>query len=342
MFNYAPGMQYAVPNYSNQTNAIIDLVKGLVQRSDEKSQLGEEFNRLKGTPAPGGMGPGPNGSADPDAGSLKGTPPPSGMFGAGPNGSTDPDANLSVGDYIDKNTGDVKTAKAMRDMATNVVGVPADQAKGMSLGQLRGAVAAWHDQQKQQMQQAQMQDMASQAKQRDALASRAISQGGWYDQRAAAADAAAAAPAAPLQASYTEDPETGFRAMLYGKDAIPSGVNPAKVSKATAETIYDEQGNETGLTGIRDKNGKLMIQKLPPAAPTGVLKPVIDPTTNKPIPGFGMDATGKVHDFRSNLDKSLGTQATPDAAAAPAAAGKSGGSGKKGIYNPATGKVEWK
>lgn len=85
--------------------------------------------------------------------------------------------------------------------------------------------------------------------------------------------------------------------------------------------LHDEDNNPTGVKGIYDaKKGKFVQIKAPDS---GELKPVIDPNSKQPLLGFGRDAAGKIHDFRTVMQKTMGTPVSPGASpdtAAPAAA----------------------
>ncbi len=77
--------------------------------------------------------------------------------------------------------------------------------------------------------------------------------------------------------------------------------------------------NKTGM-GYRETNWSLpreqqLIQDRANVKPkpNSEFMPVIDPMTKQPVPGFGMDAEGKVHDFRSNIEKISGRKPEPGA-----------------------------
>jgi hypothetical protein len=74
---------------------------------------------------------------------------------------------------------------------------------------------------------------------------------------------------------------------------------------ANAVTQYDEDGNEIGLSIPNGKGGHTFKAN---KKVSGELMPVLDPVSKKPVRGFGMDSTGKVHDFRSTIDKAVGAE----------------------------------
>jgi hypothetical protein len=73
----------------------------------------------------------------------------------------------------------------------------------------------------------------------------------------------------------------------------------------SAQAITDEDGNVLGH-GVPNGKGGFTFLKPGKGAATGEMLPVTDPTTGEAIPGFGMDGSGKVHDFRSLLEKARG------------------------------------
>lgn len=123
-------------------------------------------------------------------------------------------------------------------------------------------------------------------------------------------------PGEKLNPTYTEDPVTGARALLYGKSAEPTGFNPAKAAP-TLMPQHDEEGNLVGWSQLDARGHATFIAN---KAGSGKLKTATDEAGN-PIPGYYVDPQGKLHDTRSALEKSLGTaKVAPDAkSAAPKA-----------------------
>lgn len=70
-------------------------------------------------------------------------------------------------------------------------------------------------------------------------------------------------------------------------------------------TDLSEEPVEVRPGVFRDARGNLRQFKEKTSA-DGSLLPVLDPLTKEPLKGFGMDATGKVHDFRSEVEKKVG------------------------------------
>lgn len=127
---------------------------------------------------------------------------------------------------------------------------------------------------------------------------------------------------------FEEDPVTGNRYARQGKSVLPSGINPAKQS-TTADEMYDADGTLIGHR-VPTGGGKFTFRPIKPAA-SGELLPVLDPTTRRPVPGLGMDAAGKVHDYRNIMQKSglgapasgpAGTQDNPHTPKTPSEAKK--------------------
>ena len=59
--------------------------------------------------------------------------------------------------------------------------------------------------------------------------------------------------------AFNEDPVSGHRYAVYGKQLLPSGVNPAKMP-ADAEAVLDPEGNILGY-GLRDPKGRLTMMR---------------------------------------------------------------------------------
>jgi len=141
----------------------------------------------------------------------------------------------------------------------------------------------------------------------------------------------AAGSGGPL--AFEEDPVTGQRFARQGRSVLPSGTNPDKLPKE-GEEIRDADGNLLGHN-VPTGGGKFAFRPLKASA-TGDLLPVLDPVTKQPVPGYGMDATGKVHDFRNIMQKAgFGEPAQPGAS--DAGRRKVGG---KLRFNIKTGKLE--
>lgn len=104
---------------------------------------------------------------------------------------------------------------------------------------------------------------------------------------------------APLR--FEEDPVTGARFGRLGRSVLPSGINPEKQSRE-AEELYDPEGQIIGHR-VPIGGGKFTFRPVKPVS-TGELLPVLDPVTKEAVPGMGMDATGKVHDYRNVQQKS--------------------------------------
>lgn len=106
-----------------------------------------------------------------------------------------------------------------------------------------------------------------------------------------------------LKNEFVEDEETGSRFFTRGKQTMPSGVNPKKLS-AQFEQAVDPEGNPTGMLIMRDSKGRPIIKDAPQTGGFR-LRPVHDAAGNV-IPGVGADSSGKVHDFRDEMTKKLG------------------------------------
>jgi hypothetical protein len=96
-----------------------------------------------------------------------------------------------------------------------------------------------------------------------------------------------------------------------------------------------------GLPGFRQFGSRAVPLR---TEHTGALRPVLDPVNGQAIPGFGMDAEGRVHDFRTQIQKAVGEERGGGALELPR--GKDGkidaGKLKKGqSYNSAKGVVTW-
>lgn len=104
----------------------------------------------------------------------------------------------------------------------------------------------------------------------------------------------------PEANSFVEDPVTGARFLTRGKQVLPSGENPALGGQA--QEVTDETGNVVGHT-VRAGN-RTVFQPLKGAV-DGQLRPVKDANGNI-LKGFGMDSTGKIHDFRTTMEKTSG------------------------------------
>lgn len=117
-------------------------------------------------------------------------------------------------------------------------------------------------------------------------------------------------------ATWRQDPITGRRFLQVGKQVLPSGDDPATAPQPVATDLPDKDGNPTGTQIVVDRKGGIKIVR--PQA-TGALQPVIDPISNLPIPGMGVDASGKYHDVRTLMDKLGMSTNAPAASVAPAA-----------------------
>jgi hypothetical protein len=114
----------------------------------------------------------------------------------------------------------------------------------------------------------------------------------------------------PENLAFGEDPITGTRFAQYGRSILPSGINPQKFATGSAIEILDDQGQPTGNLGVWTGRGVQVIKK--PKEATGEMKPAYDPEGNI-IPGVYVDANGKVHDLRSQIQKVRGVQTEPSA-----------------------------
>jgi len=130
-------------------------------------------------------------------------------------------------------------------------------------------------------------------------------------------DPNAAGASDALKPNYTEDPVTGARTLLYGKQAITTGFNPAK-SGASLTAQHDEDGNLVGWSQTNAKGQAVWI----PNKTGAKLKQATD-DNGQPVLGFYVDNGGKVIDARSAMQKTLGiTPAAPAKASAAGAANK--------------------
>jgi hypothetical protein len=147
---------------------------------------------------------------------------------------------------------------------------------------------------------------------------------------------AAGAAGADRPLAFDEDPVSGNRFARSGNSVLPSGVNPARAS-STAEELFDADGTVIGHR-VPIGGGRFTFRAAKPPA-SGELLPVIDPKTKKPIEGLGMDAAGKVHDYRNNMQK-LGAEEL--LGGAPAKGGKAAEEPgmKRYKFNPATGQLD--
>jgi hypothetical protein len=93
----------------------------------------------------------------------------------------------------------------------------------------------------------------------------------------------------------------GGRSVIYSPDTGAFQVMPPAQPETEAQEIFDGEGNLIGHN-VPTGGGKWNFRPLKAQA-SGQLQPVMDPTTGKPVPGFGMDATGRVHDFRDKAAK---------------------------------------
>ena len=99
---------------------------------------------------------------------------------------------------------------------------------------------------------------------------------------------------------FEEDPVSGQRFATHGNSVLPSGRNPSK-QDTEAQQLFDADGNLIGHN-VPTGAGKFTFRAVKQPS-DGALKAVIDPNTGKPVLGFGMDANGRVHDLRSQMDK---------------------------------------
>jgi hypothetical protein len=107
-----------------------------------------------------------------------------------------------------------------------------------------------------------------------------------------------------LKPTYTEDPITGSRTLLYGKTAQSTGFNPTKAQPQILKAAQDEEGNA--------------------------------------IPGYYIDGQGKLHDTRSALQKSLGTSTSAPAGGQALPLPKDKGKLLKGkVYQTSRGLATW-
>jgi hypothetical protein len=115
-----------------------------------------------------------------------------------------------------------------------------------------------------------------------------------------------------LAPTYTEDPVTGARALLYGKSAQSTGFNPAKAAPQLVPQ-HDDDGNLVGWSQLDARGHATFL----PNRGGAKLKQAADQDGN-PIDGYYVDQAGKLHDVRSAMQKALGTEGTtPAKSAAP-------------------------
>lgn len=101
--------------------------------------------------------------------------------------------------------------------------------------------------------------------------------------------------------SYTEDPVTGFRNVMFGKSILPTGVNPSKLGNGGSGGLKELTSPGGQLLGFihTDIRGKETFIKPPPSVN---LKQARDEGGNA-LPGIFMDSGGKSHDFRDYYQK---------------------------------------
>lgn len=110
----------------------------------------------------------------------------------------------------------------------------------------------------------------------------------------------------------------GGRNVIYSPDTGAFQVMPDDITEAD---FYKDPNTGEPIPGVINVGGKPVRVPVPKPEATGELQPVLDPITKKPVPGMGMDAEGKVHDFRSMLQKARGDGAPASGPASePAAA----------------------
>ena len=118
----------------------------------------------------------------------------------------------------------------------------------------------------------------------------------------------------PGPADFVEDDVTGSRFLKYGKQVLPSGVNPAKLPKG-AEELTDQEGNPIGHVMRGPKGNPIFIRP----QPRTTAEPLLDPKTGQPVPGFGV-INGRPVDFRTGIQKLVGDTNSPAGPASPTAA----------------------
>lgn len=271
------------------------------------------------------------------------------------------DTVSNVSDMIDRYTKQAKETKAYRTMAVDGLGMDPDAVDKMSPGELMGHLQGAALKRQQDMQQAQMTHLTQEDAYRQAQAARMQRQSGAMDNfnKLMAGSGGDYQPTnedvTGLMSQAGLDPEQMRNVALSRKDMMdamggravdyqpkPFNVNgqeglynphtgnftlKGKDGEPGLIELHDEQGNPTGHQVMYDPSkGKMTLIK---PTPTGALQPVLDPVSKKPVAGFGMDGTGKIHDLRSQVEKSVGTPAAPAAVGGPA---------RK--YNPATGRIE--
>lgn len=109
-----------------------------------------------------------------------------------------------------------------------------------------------------------------------------------------------------------EDPTTGQRFAFRGKQFLPAGVNPEKAQPVLTPQHDPETGDLIGWSQT-DMRGHATFTPVK----NGGLKQATD-QDGQALAGFYMDPSGKLHDTRSALQKTMGT-------GAPAAPAKAGG-----------------
>lgn len=219
----------------------------------------------------------------------------------------------SISGTIDQLGAQHRQLKALRTMATDGLGMDADDVDGMSVSQLTGVMQAAALKSASQTRQAQAADLQSQARERDSIGAmrQATANRGTADAEAMKTfntlisgvdDPSKLTPGqvqkfmgqAGLSAEsqktigdgyrmmteggaggdmmFNEDPITGARFAVKGKQVLPSGANPSKVAAPQAVSLLDAQGNATGTQVIPHPNGKgFTVVKGPNVAQAGRL-----------------------------------------------------------------------
>lgn len=111
-----------------------------------------------------------------------------------------------------------------------------------------------------------------------------------------------AASEGSLSPSYTEDPVTGARNITFGKQLQSTGYNPAKVPQGLQVQHDPDTGKAVGFSFTDPRTGRASFHNAPPGVD---LTPAMTPD-GQPIPGAYVDGAGKVHDFRTTIQKLSG------------------------------------
>ncbi len=138
--------------------------------------------------------------------------------------------------------------------------------------------------------------------------------------------------------------EAGGAASFFSPDQVGRGIPVTLPDGTTVPGAFVTPLGPNSSTTVTDPT----LRQKPTPEVTGKLRPVVDPNTGKAVPGFGMDENGKIHDFRTQMEKGgLPDPEPPQPGFFNRIFG--GGNSKSntptaaptvGRWNPATGKLE--